>query len=149
MFTTPQALTTRIRGRLRHLLVSPSRLRGAPPAEDTASDATATTRPTRARPADRRALAIAVAVAAVAVSLLAVAGPAAAVSLSGTTNSPVIAVVGPGNSLDYYYQSAPGTWHEQQVAVAGTTFSAPPSRRRRWPCSTPAPGSPPTARPTA
>src|SRR5215469_1949312 len=125
MFTKAEALMTRIRGRARHLLVPPSRPPGAAPAEGTASDAAAATRPARTRPAAGRALAVAVAAAAATGSLLAVAGPAAAVSLAETYLGPGIAVEGPGNSLDYYYQTAPGTWHEQQVAAAGTTYSAP------------------------
>ena len=124
MFTKPEVLMTRARTRARQLLVSLSHTPSASPAEGTVGNAAADARPARTRPAAARLVAAAAALM-VPAFLLAVAGPAAAVSLSGTTGLPVIAVEGPGNSLEYYYQSPPGTWHEQQVAAPGWTFSAP------------------------
>jgi hypothetical protein len=127
MFTKPAALVTRIRAGVRHLLAPPSRSPDVLPAAGTAGNPTAVPRPARSRSAPGRMLAAAAATATVAASLVAVAGPVAAVSLGGVLNLPEIAVEGPGNSLDYYYQSAPGSWQEYQVPGGGpgTTYSAP------------------------
>src|SRR5215472_3122805 len=101
-----------------------SRPSGALRRDETVMKSTGTIRRSRTWPVTGRVLAGAAAAVTVTMSLVAVAGPAAAVSLAEVGNTPEIAVEGPGNSLDFYYQSA-GTWHEQQVAGAGTTYSAP------------------------
>ena len=127
MFTKPQALLIRHRGRVRRLLVPRSCPPCAPAAEGPVGNSTATTGPARTRPVTGRVLTKAAAAVAVAAFVLAVAGPATAVSLADQQNLPEIAAEGPSNSLDYYYQSVPGVWHEEQVPGGGpgTTYSAP------------------------
>lgn len=100
------------------------RLRDARRAEGTTGTSTGTIRLPRTWPVTGRVLAgAAVAVTATA-AVVAVAGPAGAVSLAESGSSSMIAAEGPGNSLDFYYLSA-GTWHAEQVAGPGTTYSAP------------------------
>ena len=132
MFTKPQALLIRHRGRVRQLLVPRSCPPCAPAAEGPVGNSTATNGPARTRPVTGRVLTKAAAAVAVAAFVLAVAGPATAVSLADQQNLPEIAAEGPSNSLDYYYQSVPGVWHEEQVPGAGP---ARPTQRRRWPRS--------------
>src|SRR5690348_11091390 len=90
-----------------------------------------TTHPVLTRSMTGRVLAAAAAALTVTAALVAVAGPAGAVSLTEASNSPVIATQGPNNSLDFSYQSG-GVWHVQQVAGAGTTYSAPSLAQTEW-----------------
>jgi hypothetical protein len=68
-----------------------------------------------------------------AVAALALAAAAAAPAMAGTTpsmitngNSVNIAIQGPNDSLDFYWAvNGSSTWHAEQVAGTGTTYSAP------------------------
>ncbi len=61
-----------------------------------------------------------------AAALIGSAAPASAAALVAVGHSTVIAVQGPGNSLDFYWQAV-GTrpWHPEVVAGPGTTYSPP------------------------